>query len=66
MPMPILIRLNIPKRQRIALVLVFALGGFVCITSGLRLESLRQLARLDDLNIMRQRPPGQRLNVMSQ
>ncbi|QSS60326.1 integral membrane protein [Histoplasma capsulatum] len=77
MPMPILIRLNIPKRQRIALVLVFALGGLyiplqsvsnnphqimflaqkvnsvlvisVCITSGLRLESLRQLARSDDL-----------------
>ncbi|EGC43439.1 integral membrane protein [Histoplasma capsulatum var. duboisii H88] len=77
MPMPILIRLNIPKRKRIALVLVFALGGLyiplesvsnnphqimflaqkvnsvlvisVCITSGLRLESLRQLARSDDL-----------------
>ncbi|PGH07999.1 hypothetical protein GX51_01439 [Blastomyces parvus] len=49
MPMPILIRLNLPKRQRIALVLVFALGGFVCITSGLRLESVRQVARSADI-----------------
>ncbi|PGH33738.1 hypothetical protein GX50_03478 [[Emmonsia] crescens] len=49
MPMPILIRLNLPKRQRVALVLVFALGGFVCITSGLRVESLRQVARADDI-----------------
>ncbi|OAX81314.1 hypothetical protein ACJ72_04349 [Emergomyces africanus] len=49
MPMPILMRLNLPKRQRIALVLVFALGGFVCVTSGLRLKSLRQVARADDI-----------------
>lgn len=80
MPMPILIRLNLPKRQRVALVLVFALGGLyvplspvspiftnfhqilfppqsansglifsVCITSGLRVESLRQVARADDI-----------------
>ncbi|OJD19757.1 hypothetical protein AJ78_00256 [Emergomyces pasteurianus Ep9510] len=49
MPMPILVRLNLPRRQRIALVLVFALGGFVCVTSGLRLKSLRQVARADDI-----------------
>ncbi|OJD25821.1 hypothetical protein ACJ73_02808 [Blastomyces percursus] len=49
MPMPILIRLNLPKRQRIGLVLVLALGGFVCITSGLRLESVRQVATSADM-----------------
>ncbi|KLJ11747.1 hypothetical protein EMPG_13098 [Blastomyces silverae] len=49
MPMPILIKLNLPKRQRIGLVLVFALGGFVCITSGLRLESVHQVATSADM-----------------
>ncbi|AEO70677.1 uncharacterized protein THITE_2122347 [Thermothielavioides terrestris NRRL 8126] len=38
--MPVLSTLNLPRRQKYALVGVFALGFFVCIISGLRLMSL--------------------------
>ncbi|PGH17175.1 hypothetical protein AJ79_01313 [Helicocarpus griseus UAMH5409] len=47
-PMPIISSMKLPKRQRFALMLVFALGGFVCVTSGLRLRSLRQAAHVHD------------------
>ncbi|KAJ5495745.1 hypothetical protein N7539_000861 [Penicillium diatomitis] len=39
-PMPLLKSLQLPKRQRFALMAVFALGIFVTITSALRLRSL--------------------------
>ncbi|KAK2762748.1 hypothetical protein FQN54_000922 [Arachnomyces sp. PD_36] len=48
MPMPTLNSLQLPKKQKLALMAVFALGGFVCITSGLRLQSLQVIARSTD------------------
>lgn len=33
---------QMPKAQRIALLLVFFLGGFVCVTGILRLDSIKQ------------------------
>ncbi|MCJ1372829.1 hypothetical protein MMC20_004054 [Loxospora ochrophaea] len=40
LPMPVLNSLKLPTRQKIGLMLVFAVGGFVAITSILRLHSL--------------------------
>ncbi|PMD41948.1 hypothetical protein L207DRAFT_458601 [Hyaloscypha variabilis F] len=40
LPMPIIKSLRLPLRQKVALMIVFALGGFVCIASILRLHSL--------------------------
>lgn len=40
LPLPMLRQLNIQRRPKIALMIVFALGGFTCIVSILRLESL--------------------------
>ncbi|KAI9867710.1 MAG: hypothetical protein M1813_008510 [Trichoglossum hirsutum] len=39
-PMPVLKSLVLPKKQKIGLFIVFALGGFVCITSIVRLHSI--------------------------
>ncbi|CAL3970987.1 unnamed protein product [Diplocarpon coronariae] len=39
-PMPALSTLNLPLKQRVGLMFVFALGGFVCIVSVLRLHSI--------------------------
>ncbi|KAJ5176784.1 uncharacterized protein N7482_002661 [Penicillium canariense] len=36
-PIPALIAIDIPRKQKIALMLMFAVGGFVCITSIVRL-----------------------------
>ena len=41
LPMKMLYRLQVPKRQKIALMMVFAVGGFVFITGMVRLSSLR-------------------------
>ena len=41
LPMRMLYQLQVPKRQKIALMLVFAVGGFVVITGMVRLASLR-------------------------
>lgn len=40
LPMPVLRSLNLPLKQKRGLILVFTLGGFVCIVSILRLQSL--------------------------
>ncbi|KAJ5168789.1 uncharacterized protein N7482_004383 [Penicillium canariense] len=47
-PMPVLKSLQLPKRQKFALMGVFALGGFVLITSILRLQSLLVIANSTD------------------
>lgn len=43
-PIPALISIDIPKRQKVALMVMFALGGFVCITSIVRLVSLKKIS----------------------
>ncbi|CAI7669553.1 unnamed protein product [Penicillium pancosmium] len=43
-PIPALASIDVPKRQKIALMLMFALGGFVCITSIVRLVSLKKIS----------------------
>ncbi|KAK2784877.1 hypothetical protein FQN52_008813 [Onygenales sp. PD_12] len=48
MPMPIISTLQLPKKQKFAVMGIFTLGGFVCITSGLRLHSLQVIARSKD------------------
>ncbi|OAG04340.1 uncharacterized protein CC84DRAFT_1120685, partial [Paraphaeosphaeria sporulosa] len=40
LPIPVVQGLNLNKRQKIALIGIFAVGGFVCIVSILRLHSL--------------------------
>ncbi|KAJ5900970.1 uncharacterized protein N7473_005040 [Penicillium subrubescens] len=48
MPMPLLIKLQLPKMQKVALMGVFAMGILVVITSILRLSSLRIVAKSAD------------------
>ncbi|KAJ6022078.1 hypothetical protein N7540_007582, partial [Penicillium herquei] len=47
-PIPALIAIDIPRRQKAALITLFALGGFVCITSIIRLVSLKKIADSTD------------------
>ncbi|KAF4254492.1 hypothetical protein CNMCM8812_004744 [Aspergillus fumigatus] len=47
-PMPSLKNLQLPRRQRYALMAVFALGSFVLITSILRLKSLMVISNSSD------------------
>ncbi|KAJ5225876.1 hypothetical protein N7468_007101 [Penicillium chermesinum] len=47
-PMPVLKSLQLPKKQKIALMGVFALGAFVMITSILRLKSLLVISNSTD------------------
>ncbi|KAL4769508.1 hypothetical protein BDW60DRAFT_224763 [Aspergillus nidulans var. acristatus] len=47
-PMPVLKNLQLPRRQRLALMAVFALGAFVLVTSILRLKSLLVISDSDD------------------
>jgi hypothetical protein len=47
-PMPVLRSLQLPKKQKFALMAVFALGGFVLITSVLRLRSLLVISNSTD------------------
>ncbi|THC95577.1 hypothetical protein EYZ11_004949 [Aspergillus tanneri] len=47
-PIPALAALDLPKRQKIALISIFALGGFVCVTSVCRLVALKKIADSDD------------------
>ncbi|PNS15537.1 hypothetical protein CAC42_796 [Sphaceloma murrayae] len=49
LPMPALKKLQLPKKQKIGLMLVFALGGFVCLTSILRLRALYDVTNSTDL-----------------
>ncbi|OOG00202.1 hypothetical protein ASPCADRAFT_127073 [Aspergillus carbonarius ITEM 5010] len=48
LPLPILARLRLPKRQKAALLIIFALGFFVCATSIVRLTTLIKLIRTPD------------------
>lgn len=41
LPMRMLWDIQIPRKQKLALIAIFAVGGFVCITGMLRLDSLR-------------------------
>ncbi|PYI02081.1 hypothetical protein BO78DRAFT_352311, partial [Aspergillus sclerotiicarbonarius CBS 121057] len=48
LPLPILAKLRLPKRQKAALLVIFALGFFVCATSVIRLTTLIKLIRTPD------------------
>ena len=48
LPLKIIYDLQIPKRQKIALGLIFVIGGFVCVTGIIRLNSLKTAAVTDD------------------
>ncbi|PNS15710.1 hypothetical protein CAC42_4162 [Sphaceloma murrayae] len=50
LPMPVLKNLNMPFKQRMALMGVFALGGFVCIISFIRVRNLQEVAKTDDIS----------------
>jgi hypothetical protein len=41
LPMRMLWEIQIPRKQKMALIAVFAVGGFVCVTGMLRLNSLK-------------------------
>lgn len=41
LPVPMLWKLNMPRKQRVALILIFVIGGFVVITGIIRLDSLK-------------------------
>ncbi|KAJ5947522.1 hypothetical protein N7466_000537 [Penicillium verhagenii] len=47
-PIPALIAIEIPRRQKAALMILFGLGGFVCITSIVRLVSLKRISDSTD------------------
>ncbi|RMY78999.1 hypothetical protein D0863_00312 [Hortaea werneckii] len=48
-PLPVLKGLQLPKRQKIALMIVFGLGGITCIVSILRLQSLYAISIAEDV-----------------
>ncbi|KAF4552744.1 Hypothetical protein D9617_9g025340 [Elsinoe fawcettii] len=50
LPMPVLKNLNMPFKQRVALMAVFALGGFVCIISFIRIKNLQEVAKSSDIS----------------
>ncbi|KAF6825413.1 hypothetical protein CPLU01_10293 [Colletotrichum plurivorum] len=43
-PIPLIRSLQISRKQKIALIMVFAVGGFVCVTSMVRLKSLYEIS----------------------
>ncbi|KAL1970911.1 hypothetical protein VTN77DRAFT_2745 [Rasamsonia byssochlamydoides] len=47
-PIPALNTLDLPRRQKLALMGIFAVGGFVCVTSIIRLFSLKVIADSSD------------------
>ncbi|KAJ5775559.1 uncharacterized protein N7511_000570 [Penicillium nucicola] len=47
-PIPALMAVDLPRKQKFALMLMFGLGGFVCITSIVRLTSLKKIADSTD------------------
>ncbi|KAF2454920.1 hypothetical protein BDY21DRAFT_373789 [Lineolata rhizophorae] len=49
LPIPALKCLMLPRRQKIILMFIFALGGFACITSILRLHALYVVSVSDDI-----------------
>ncbi|KAL6703682.1 hypothetical protein ACN47E_009456 [Coniothyrium glycines] len=48
LPMPVIRGLNLSRRQRGALIGIFAVGGFVCIVSIMRLQSLVAISNSTD------------------
>ncbi|KAK6338514.1 hypothetical protein TWF730_002577 [Orbilia blumenaviensis] len=48
LPLPVIIKLNMPKSQKIPLMMIFALGFFICIVSILRLRFLIILSKSSD------------------
>ncbi|EPS38843.1 hypothetical protein H072_7393 [Dactylellina haptotyla CBS 200.50] len=48
LPLPVVIKLNMPRRQKIPLMMIFALGFFICIVSILRLRFLIILSKSMD------------------
>ncbi|OAG12116.1 uncharacterized protein CC84DRAFT_1080938 [Paraphaeosphaeria sporulosa] len=48
LPMPVIRKLNLPRRQKQALIGIFAIGGFVCLVSILRLQSLVAISNSPD------------------
>ena len=53
LPMRMLYQLQVPKRQKIALMMVFAVGGFVVITGMIRLNYLKVAQNTPDPSCMR-------------
>ncbi|KAI9870835.1 MAG: hypothetical protein M1830_003747 [Pleopsidium flavum] len=49
LPMPVLASLQLPRKQKICLMLVFAVGGCVCLMSFLRLRHIYVLAISKDI-----------------
>ncbi|BCS27547.1 uncharacterized protein APUU_60595S [Aspergillus puulaauensis] len=47
-PIPALAALELPKKQKVALISIFALGGFVCVTSVCRLVALKKISDSSD------------------
>ncbi|MCJ1265316.1 hypothetical protein MMC22_005192 [Lobaria immixta] len=48
LPMPVVNSLHLPRRQKLGLMVVFALGGFVCVTSILRMTTLESGSKSKD------------------
>ncbi|KAA6408501.1 MAG: integral membrane [Lasallia pustulata] len=48
LPMPLITSLHLPRRQKYGLMMVFALGGFVCVTSVLRMTTLNPASKSAD------------------
>ncbi|KAF8855779.1 hypothetical protein BDZ45DRAFT_746064 [Acephala macrosclerotiorum] len=48
LPMPVLSTLKLPLKQKVGLMMIFALGGFVCLVSILRLHSLYVVSISED------------------
>lgn len=48
-PIPVVFRLCISLKQKLSLTLLFVLGGFGCITSGLRVRSVVVIAQSEDV-----------------
>jgi len=49
LPMPAVRSLGLPRKQKIGVMLLFALGGFVCIASIVRLTTLQVIATSHDI-----------------
>ena len=59
LPLRVIYDLQVPKRQKVALGVIFAIGGFVCITGIVRLSSLKTAAVTDDPTCESISSPGQ-------
>lgn len=49
LPMPAVRSLSLQKSQKIGIMLLFALGGFVCVASIVRLTTLQVIAKSKDI-----------------